>query len=91
MVTQGPGWDREDVKAALRKKGYTQESIAREVGVCLRTVNLTIKDGRSSAVRCFIGEVLGVPPHEIWPGRDRLVRTRSKAREDLKPEVPRTS
>lgn len=78
MLPHPPGWHPEDVKAALRKLGWTQKHLADELDLCRRTVFLTIQNGRSQRCCEFISNLLGTPPQEIWPSRYRLVRTRPR-------------
>lgn len=62
------GWHKEDIKAAIRKRGITMNDLAKQHD--LPTSNI-----RNALVRpVYSGEVaisafLGVPAHELWPDR----------------------
>lgn len=67
-MTQTPGWHKEDIKAAIRKRGTTMNELARERGLPPSTVrNALIRPAFSGEVA--IAEFLGVPAHELWPER----------------------
>jgi len=78
MLPGTTDWHPEDLKAALRKKGLTQDEIAANAGVSRRTVGLTIHGGKSAKVCQYIAELLGLPPEQIWPSRYQVVRVRGK-------------
>lgn len=62
------GWHKEDIKAAIRKRGTTMNALARQCDLPPSTV-------RNALVRpVFSGELaiarfLDVPAHELWPDR----------------------
>lgn len=62
------GWHKEDIKAAIRKRGITMNALAKQCGLPSSTI-------RNALVRpVFSGELaiagfLGIPAHELWPDR----------------------
>jgi lambda repressor-like predicted transcriptional regulator len=60
------------IKAHIEEAGYTQEKIARELGVSDVAVNHVIH-GRHSSRRIaeFIAKITGLTLEELWPGRYR--------------------
>lgn len=66
--TQTPGWHREDIKAAIRKRGKTMNDLARERGLRPSTVRNALSRPVSSG-EVAIAEFLGVAAHELWPDR----------------------
>ncbi|MBN4664211.1 helix-turn-helix domain-containing protein [Pandoraea nosoerga] len=66
--TQAPGWHKEDIKAAIRKRGTTMNALARERGLPPSTVRNAL--GRPAfSGELAISQFLGVPAHELWPDR----------------------
>lgn len=62
------GWHKEDIKAAIRKRGSTMSELARQRKLPPSTVrNALIRPVYSGEVA--IAEFLGVPAHELWPER----------------------
>ncbi|MBE7383743.1 MAG: helix-turn-helix domain-containing protein [Leptolyngbya sp. SIO1E4] len=59
----------EDIKAALRKQGWTLASIAKELDVGPSAVSHALTRQRSRRVEQVIASKLGLSPHEIWPQR----------------------
>jgi Ner family transcriptional regulator len=59
----------EDIKAALRKQGWTLASIAKELDVGPSAVSHALTRQRSRRIEQVIASKLGVPPHEVWPQR----------------------
>lgn len=59
----------EDIKAALRKQGWTLASIAKELGVGPSAVSHALTRQRSRRVEKVIASKLGLAPREIWPQR----------------------
>ncbi|AFY60323.1 helix-turn-helix domain-containing protein [Synechococcus sp. PCC 6312] len=58
----------EDIKAELRKKGFTGASIARNLGLTRSTVSSVVRrKGRSAKVEVEISRILGKPVEEIFP------------------------
>lgn len=78
MVTHHPGMHPEDLKAALRKAGWTYAKLAKAVGVCSRTIGETIRNGKSPKACAYISSLLAREPEEIWPSRYEVVRIRRK-------------
>lgn len=59
-----------DIKAAIGKKGHTQRSIGKLVGVSQTAVRYVIFSQRKSArIEKALIEVTGIPGHRLWPGR----------------------
>jgi lambda repressor-like predicted transcriptional regulator len=63
------GLDREDIKALLRKKGYTLADAARELEVTRQAPTLVLAGSRSLRIEAWIADKLGMKPEEIWPER----------------------
>ncbi len=59
----------EDIKAALRKQGWTLTRIAKELNVGPSAVSHTLIRQRSRRIEQMIASKLGLSPHEIWPQR----------------------
>jgi len=59
----------EDIKAALRKQGWTLASIAKELDIGPSAVSHALTRQRSRRVEQVIASKLGLSPHEIWPQR----------------------
>lgn len=71
-------WHREDIKAALRKRGTSLAAIARKHGVSRQAVTLVLH--RPSAKwEAVIAKSLGVTAREIWPSRAGVRRHRAGA------------
>lgn len=66
--TQHPGWHREDIKAAIRKRGTTMNALAHERGLRPSTVRNALSRPVFSG-EIAIAEFLGVAAHELWPDR----------------------
>lgn len=67
-TTQVKGWHKEDIKAAIRKRGTTMNALASDRGLKPSTVrNALIRPVFSGEVA--IAEFLGIPAHELWPDR----------------------
>lgn len=64
-----PDWHREDIKAALRKRGHTLISLSRSLGLVDSNVTRILATGRSARVQALIANILDVPPQVIWPSR----------------------
>ncbi|WP_142848372.1 helix-turn-helix transcriptional regulator [Telmatospirillum sp. J64-1] len=68
MARTPKDWDREDIKAAIRKRGWTLERLSTHWGYCSNAVTVTL--GRPwHRVELRISEFLGKEPKEIWPSR----------------------
>ncbi|PVX80019.1 helix-turn-helix domain-containing protein [Paraburkholderia unamae] len=62
------GWHKEDIKAAIRKRGITMNALALKCALPASTVrNALVRPVFSGEVA--IAEFLQVPPHELWPDR----------------------
>ncbi|ERE11443.1 MULTISPECIES: helix-turn-helix domain-containing protein [Chromobacteriaceae] len=62
------GWHKEDIKAAIRKKGTTMSDLARQRDLPPSTIrNALARPVFSGEVA--IAEFLGIPLHELWPER----------------------
>ncbi|MEM9908088.1 MAG: helix-turn-helix domain-containing protein [Cyanobacteria bacterium P01_D01_bin.44] len=59
----------EDIKAALRKQGWTLASIAKELGIGPSAVSHALTRQRSRRIERLIASKLGLAPREIWPQR----------------------
>lgn len=65
---QAPGWHKEDIKAAIRKRGKTMTQLAYESALNESTVrNALVRPvlAGEQAISAF----LGIPAHELWPER----------------------
>ena len=59
-----------DIKAALAKKGHTQTSIGKRLGVSQTAVRYVIFSQRKSRrIEQAIIEATGIPGHRLWPSR----------------------
>ncbi len=68
----------EEIKAAMRMKGFTQAVIADELEVAQSSVAQTIAGRiRSSRIQQRIAQIIGRPVAEIWPNQIVLRRSRS--------------
>lgn len=61
-------WDKEDIKAAIRKKGISMSELARANGYKSRTF-LNVLRMPYPKVQMIVGDFLGVAPEVIWPSR----------------------
>ncbi len=69
----------EQIKAALRMKGFTQAMLADELEVARTTIGQTISGRvKSERIQNRICAVLGMSIKEIWPDQIRLRRSRSE-------------
>lgn len=59
----------EDIKAALRKQGWTLTGIAKELGVGPSAISHALTRQRSRRIEKVIAAKLGLSPREIWPQR----------------------
>lgn len=65
---QAKGWHKEDIKAAIRKRGVTLAALAKTNGLPSSTVRNAL--GRPVyAGELVISKFLGIPAHELWPDR----------------------
>lgn len=68
MITTA--WHREDIKAAVRKKGTTLTKLATDHGLKEGACRLALL-GRHRQGESLIAGYLGIPLWELWPGRWR--------------------
>jgi Ner family transcriptional regulator len=61
-------WDREDIIAALHKRGLSLIDLARRAGYTRNTVRDAL-DRPYLRCEAIIAEALGVSPETIWPSR----------------------
>lgn len=62
------GMDREDIKASIRKRGWTLEGLSSHWGYCSNAISVTL--GRPwPAVEERIARFLRKSPSQIWPDR----------------------
>ncbi len=59
----------EDIKAALRKRGWTLADIAKELGIGPSAVSHALTRQRSRRVEKTIADKIGLSLHEVWPQR----------------------
>lgn len=70
---------QEDIKAGLRKVGWTQAAIADELGVAKSSVAQVIAGSiRSARIQALIAKILRKSIKEIWPNQVVLRRTRAQ-------------
>lgn len=62
------GMHREDVKAALAKRGFSLAGIARDHGYAARSAS-NVWSKPWSQMQAIIAEPLDIHPMEIWPDR----------------------
>lgn len=68
----------EEIKAAMRMKGFTQAVIADELEVAQSSVAQTIAGRiRSSRIQQRIAQIIGREVAEIWPNQIVLRRSRN--------------
>lgn len=66
--TEPRAWHKEDIKAAIRKRGSTMNDLARANRLDVSTVRAAlIRASRSGELA--ISRFLGEPPHVLWPDR----------------------
>ena len=69
----------EEIKAALRMRGYSQAMLADELQVANSSVHQAITGLISSQrIQKRIAEILGKSTKSIWPNQVRLRRTREE-------------
>lgn len=62
-------WHKEDIKAALRKKGTNMNDLARQHGYRNYSAIRQALQHAYPKVERIIAAALGVPPETIWPSR----------------------
>lgn len=72
-----------DIQAALKKKGYTQKALARELGKSEMIISEVInrKGLGSEAIRRTIAAKIGLPHHQVFAEFYRARTLRMKERE----------
>jgi Ner family transcriptional regulator len=68
MPSQSRGWHREDIKAAVRKRGKSLEQLAIDNNLEPRATSSALRRPHSLA-ELVIAEFLGMSPRELWPQR----------------------
>ncbi|WP_425335328.1 helix-turn-helix domain-containing protein [Rhodoblastus acidophilus] len=63
---ENPGWDREDIKHAVRKRGSTLSEIARRIGLSPTSMSYALEKRHPRANQA-IADFIRVPLHELWP------------------------
>lgn len=61
----------EDIKAELRKRGYTLTEVARRAGVTKQTIAMSLRGRVSARAETAVAECLGRDARAIWPSRYR--------------------
>lgn len=64
----GKGWDPEDIKAAVRKRGTTLSALSRSLKLNEDACRLALRH-QWPKCEAAIAKVIGVPPWRIWPER----------------------
>lgn len=64
------GWHKEDIKAAIRKKGVTLKQLSVRHGLPSAATRTALSHSYTSA-ETVIAEFLGVPASDLWPERYR--------------------
>ncbi len=70
----------------LRRAGYTQASLARELGITRATVNGVVHGRQSARVATHIAGLVGVDIDVLWPGRYRKGSSEQSHHTDQQPE-----
>lgn len=89
--TDTTGWHKEDIKAAVWKRGMTLRRLATEnhLPECACRVALVLPYRRAELA---ISKFLGVSPRELWPDRwddegRRLRKPRSRSAHNIRPRT----
>lgn len=61
----------EDIKAAIRKRGWTLKELAEANGMAKQNIALAIRQRVSEPAEEVIASFLDMDPREIWPSRFR--------------------
>lgn len=67
-MTTKQGWHKEDIKAAIRKRGTTMNDLARRANLPPSTVRNALSRPVYSG-ELAISQFLGIPAHALWPDR----------------------
>ncbi|MBW7998372.1 MAG: transcriptional regulator [Candidatus Glassbacteria bacterium] len=62
-------WHPADIKAALAKRGWSYARISREFGHKDLSTAYGVLKKPYPRIERFIAEIIGIPPHRIWPTR----------------------
>lgn len=62
------GWHKEDIKAAIRKRGVSLERLSLDNGLHRKACTMALFRPHFAA-EMAIAEFLGVSPRQIWPQR----------------------
>ena len=68
MVGQQQGWHKEDIKAAVRKRGKTLAQLSRDNDLCDSATRQALIRPLYPAEQA-IADFIGVPAGELWPER----------------------
>lgn len=68
MSAKPKGWHKEDIKAAIRKRGISLEQLSEANGLDKRMCSLALIRPHFVA-ELVIAEFLGVSPRQLWPQR----------------------
>lgn len=68
-------WHKEDIKAALRKRGTNMNDLARQHGYRNYSAIRQALQHAYPKVERIIAAALGVPPETIWPSRYKFKST----------------
>jgi len=63
-----PDWSRDQIKAALRDKGYTLAALSRANGKSTGYFAMALQQPMRHAEK-IMADIIGVHPSEIWPSR----------------------
>ncbi|WP_334470953.1 helix-turn-helix domain-containing protein [Arsenophonus sp. PmNCSU2021_1] len=69
LCTKPSDWEREDIVAALHKKGWSIRRLSKHHGYKSPTSLTNALDRRWPKGQRLIAEAIGVAPYEIWPSR----------------------
>lgn len=64
----GADWHPEDIKAAVRRQGWSLRQLSLSRGLGENTLRHALRTPYPAYER-VIAEVIGVPPEQIWPSR----------------------
>ena len=68
MPQDAAGWHREDIKAAIRKRGVSLEQLSLDAGLSACACSMALLRPHFGA-ELAISELLGLSPRQIWPHR----------------------
>ncbi len=67
MQVEAPSWHRQDIIAALKKKGTSLAEVGRGLGFSRATMSWALMK-RHPRANAAVAATLGVSMHELWPG-----------------------